>query len=403
MATIAITNFIYDAAGNPVSGANAEIYAINVDGSVGAQVGSTFTTGATGKYTFALDTTNSPSGSFATKIISGADVRWRRGDIEEQLKTAAGVSGVAPLASSSVASGMLASGAANDTAIGSRTVISAIGTAFADTGTLTQVLSWLAKALKATHGETAWYTTPTGGSLVDKVKNNGNVPQITAATARPASGSVSQEVYIVTSGINKGLWQWTGTSWNEIANTEGTGGGGEVDTSLGFRYVKVGSTTISADAAEDTLTLIAGTNITLTPSTVSDSVTISASGGGGGSTNAQTIKNNDADLYPYFQAIEPASSGAPSLSTGPWLIQAGSYVASFGGSTYAFPLEGPIDGYVTIIVTDGDYGAHEGTSLIIAVDSSSTGSNPTVAVKIRTYANAAWTQNVRLNYIVYHF
>ena len=44
-----------------------------------------------------------------------------------------------------------------------------------------------------------------------------------------------------------------------------------------FSNVKVGSTTISADSATDTLTLAAGSNITLTPDATNDKVTISAS------------------------------------------------------------------------------------------------------------------------------
>lgn len=46
-----------------------------------------------------------------------------------------------------------------------------------------------------------------------------------------------------------------------------------------FGKVTVGSTTISADSATDTLTLVAGTNITLTPDATNDKITISATGG----------------------------------------------------------------------------------------------------------------------------
>lgn len=43
-----------------------------------------------------------------------------------------------------------------------------------------------------------------------------------------------------------------------------------------FSNVKVGSTTIAADTTTDTLTLVAGTNVTITPDANADSVTISA-------------------------------------------------------------------------------------------------------------------------------
>lgn len=41
-----------------------------------------------------------------------------------------------------------------------------------------------------------------------------------------------------------------------------------------FSNVKVGSTTISADTKTDTLELVAGSNVTLTPDTTNDKVTI---------------------------------------------------------------------------------------------------------------------------------
>ena len=49
-----------------------------------------------------------------------------------------------------------------------------------------------------------------------------------------------------------------------------------------FSNVKVGSTTIAADSTTDTLELVAGSNITLTPDATNDKVTISTTGGGGG-------------------------------------------------------------------------------------------------------------------------
>lgn len=45
-----------------------------------------------------------------------------------------------------------------------------------------------------------------------------------------------------------------------------------------FSYVKVGSTTIAADSKTDTLELVAGDNVTLTPDATNDKVTISMTG-----------------------------------------------------------------------------------------------------------------------------
>lgn len=63
-----------------------------------------------------------------------------------------------------------------------------------------------------------------------------------------------------------------------IENKAGSGGGGgNTDT---YGHVKVGSVTIDA-SGDDTIELVAGSNVTLTPDTTSKSVTISATGGGG--------------------------------------------------------------------------------------------------------------------------
>ena len=43
-----------------------------------------------------------------------------------------------------------------------------------------------------------------------------------------------------------------------------------------FKKITVGSTTIEADTATDTLTLVAGSNVTLTPDATNDKVTIAA-------------------------------------------------------------------------------------------------------------------------------
>ena len=46
-----------------------------------------------------------------------------------------------------------------------------------------------------------------------------------------------------------------------------------------FSNIKVGSTTIAADTTTDTLELVAGSNITITPNATNDKITIAATGG----------------------------------------------------------------------------------------------------------------------------
>jgi hypothetical protein len=58
-----------------------------------------------------------------------------------------------------------------------------------------------------------------------------------------------------------------------------------------FGTIAVGAQSVVADSVNDTLTLIAGTNITISANAGTDEITISASGGGGGST-ASFIEQN---------------------------------------------------------------------------------------------------------------
>ena len=51
-------------------------------------------------------------------------------------------------------------GAISDTLVGDRTIDPAIADAYSNTGTLTKLFSWLAKALKALKGTTNWYDAP---------------------------------------------------------------------------------------------------------------------------------------------------------------------------------------------------------------------------------------------------
>ena len=71
-----------------------------------------------------------------------------------------------------------------------------------------------------------------------------------------------------------------GLSSNDYTTTEknklsGISSGAEVNQNA-FSNVAVGSSTIQADSKTDTLTLTAGNNVTLTPNTTSDSITIAA-------------------------------------------------------------------------------------------------------------------------------
>lgn len=80
-----------------------------------------------------------------------------------------------------------------------------------------------------------------------------------------------------------------------------------------FSNIKVGSATIAADSATDTLELIAGSNITLTPDATNDTVTIAASGGGSGSSDVPFVTVDSASTSTAFTA---QLSGVTALSDG---------------------------------------------------------------------------------------
>jgi|21_taG_2_1085346.scaffolds.fasta_scaffold01639_2 hypothetical protein len=66
-------------------------------------------------------------------------------------------------------------------------------------------------------------------------------------------------------------------------------------TDKGFKTISVsGQSDVVADANTDTLTLVAGSNVTLTTDAAADSITIAASGGGGGG-DVATLTDADGD------------------------------------------------------------------------------------------------------------
>lgn len=80
-------------------------------------------------------------------------------------------------------------------------------------------------------------------------------------------------------------------STSDKTKLNGIATGAEVNQNA-FSNVKVGSTTVVADAKTDTLELVAGTNITLTPDTTNDKITIAATD----TTYSDAVANGDSGL-----------------------------------------------------------------------------------------------------------
>lgn len=133
-------------------------------------------------------------------------------------------------------------------------------------------------------GKPSFATVATSGNYND-LNNRPTIPTslptpnsltFTGATTGTWNGSAAKTVNIPTysnaSTSSAGLM-----STSDKSKLNGIASGAEVNQNA-FSNVVVGSTTIAADSKTDTLTLTAGSNITLTPNATNDSITISASG-----------------------------------------------------------------------------------------------------------------------------
>jgi len=78
-----------------------------------------------------------------------------------------------------------------------------------------------------------------------------------------------------------------------IGNTSGTNTG---DQNTFSTIAVSGQSNVVADSTGDTLTLVAGTNVTITTDAATDSITINATGGGGGAVSTDTIWDAKGDL-----------------------------------------------------------------------------------------------------------
>jgi plastocyanin len=81
-------------------------------------------------------------------------------------------------------------------------------------------------------------------------------------------------------------WIWNGSVWNVVTSSTAV----VIPANNGFQKISVaGQSDVTADTLEDTLTLVAGTNTTITTNSPANSVTISAVGGGATSNSFATI------------------------------------------------------------------------------------------------------------------
>jgi hypothetical protein len=106
------------------------------------------------------------------------------------------------------------------------------------------------------------------------------------------------------------------TGISTVATSGSGGGGGSV--SEAFKTISVsGQSDVVADDATDTLTLVAGSNMTITTNASGDSITFASSGGGGGGgSSGVEIKNNGTSVGTGITAIDFSTNVTATASSG---------------------------------------------------------------------------------------
>ena len=177
-------------------------------------------------------------------------------------------------------------------------------------------------------------TTITNDFVGNVVGTSGQI-SVTGGTGNNSNATlnlVATGVTAATYGNATTVPQITVDTYGRIQNVDlitvsGGGSGGGNVTEAYKNIVVAGQTTLSADAAADTLTIAAGSGITLTTTASSDTLTISSTGGGGGGGGAadQTLSvagnvitisgNNDTvDLTTMLAPYLKAQTDAQTLS-----------------------------------------------------------------------------------------
>lgn len=139
-----------------------------------------------------------------------------------------------------------------------------------------------------------------------------------------------------------------GLSTNDFTNADqtklnGIAAGAQVNQNA-FSNVAVGTTTIAADSTTDTLTLVAGDNVTLTPNATSDSVTIASAapaytGTSPISVSGSTISHDNSGVTAASKgdtsAQTPGFGGTFKVTSG--TVNATGHLTAFGDHTVTIP------------------------------------------------------------------
>ena len=161
-----------------------------------------------------------------------------------------------------------------------------------------------------------------------------------AEASNPINLSTLTDV-VVTSPQADQVLTYNGSGWVNLAPAGGSGGANL------FNTITVGGTNIVADSETDTLTLVAGANVTLTANATSDSITIASTNSstllsltdvGSDGTNGQVLTTNGSGVFT-FTTVSGGGGGYSDSDVNTHLNQSAASsneVLSWNGSDYAW-------------------------------------------------------------------
>lgn len=159
----------------------------------------------------------------------------------------------------------------------------------------------------------------TGGS------GSGTVTSVSVVTANGISGSVATATTtpaitltlgaITPTSVNSVVLSGSSTPTLAVTGTSTVSGANTGDQNLFSSIVVSGQTTVTANSATTALTLIAGTNITLTTDNTGKTVTINATSGGSGTVTSVASADGSITVTNPTTAVDLAVVKAPKLTT----------------------------------------------------------------------------------------
>ncbi|GBD21722.1 hypothetical protein HRbin28_02180 [bacterium HR28] len=321
--------------GSPLGGVRVRAYPVNADGSLGASFVETSSASGTGYWELPVDTAAlpSPTGRYDIELFDPAtsQVRWIKSGVRFQVLSLFGPGGSSPLADGSVTTpkiadggvtavkiadaavttakiadgavnaskiadgavvtAKIADGAVSDTKIGNRTLDQGTATPYANSGSLTQVLSWIVKRLKEILGTANW---------------SDAVPITLSALANHASRHASTGPDPITP---EAIGAATADHTHPVATTSSAGFMSALDKQkldslssssglINYGKVRIGTTDVAATTGNDTLTLASSTTqLTLTPDSAAKRVTITLNQGSGSGLDADLLDGQHASAF----------------------------------------------------------------------------------------------------------